>query len=390
MDLLDLAIALLIVAAVASGWRRGLTWVGLSLVGLVVGVVLGAAIAGPLARRFGAHDAANEALIGTGIFLAIVAVVQGVGTGVGYRVRVAALRTRLAEIDSGGGAVLAGIGVLVGSWFFGYTFADSPYSRVDSQIRGSVILRNLDAVFPRPPAFLNQLRQILHDPNFGSPFSGLGSADVGPLDIPASADTPGIRAAAASVAKVLSSGCGVEAGSAWPLDNDLFVTNAHVVAGGRAVRVIPPGSGDEFAATVVFFDPEVDVAVLRAPGTRVAPLHVGADPARGATGAVIGYPGGGSLKVVPAAVRGIETARGDDIYRTATVDRSIEVLAAQVIPGNSGGPVVDQNGTVVGLVFAASTTDGSEGYALSMSQISGDLTAARGRTAAVSTQDCTN
>jgi S1-C subfamily serine protease len=388
VDLLDLIIVLLLAAAVAAGWRRGLTWVSLSLLGLVLGLVLGAAISGPTARLFADHNPANEALIATAIFLAVVALIQGVGTGVGYRVRVAAMRTRLAEIDSVGGAVLAFLGALVGTWFLGHTFVQSPYARLDAQIQGSWIMRQLDAAFPRPPAFLNQLRQVLHDPNLGSPFSGLGPPDVGPLQIPPSADTLGIRRAAASVSKVVSAGCGVEAGSAWPMGGDLFVTNAHVVAGSQNVSIDTPNS-EVKAATVVLFDPETDVAVLRVSNSGVAPMTLGSDPSRGQTGAVIGYPGGGPLKVVPAAVRGIITARGDDIYGNAVVNRQVEVLSAEVVPGNSGGPVVDTSGRVIGLVFASSTTDSTEGYALSMSQISKDLHDAQGRTAPVSTQDCT-
>ena len=142
---------------------------------------------------------------------------------------------------------------------------------------------------------------------------------------------------------------------------------------------------------MVVFDPDIDVAVLYAPSIGLPGLPTQtADPPRGTSGAVIGYPGGEAEQVVPAAVSGTEAARGYNIYGDSLVTREIEVLAAHVIPGNSGGPMVDGSGTVIGLVFAASTTSSDEGYALTMSQIGPDLQQGHGRTAPVSTHACTS
>lgn len=396
MDLLDVVIVALVLGALASGWRRGLTWVGLSLLGLVAGVLVGAAIAPPLADALGAHDRPHEAFIATGIFLTAVALIQGVGTAVGYQVRIITLRTELAGIDSGLGAALAAMGVLAGAWYLGLTFANSPFPSLDRQIRNSAILRALDAIAPRPPAFLGALGQLLNGTTFPNPFAGLAPVNLAPVEVPPDANTPGILSAASTVAKVLSTGCGVEAGSSWPVAPDYLVTNAHVVAGGQDVVVVEQ-SGRRLPATVVFFDPQVDVAVLYVPRLGLRPLPMaGTDPSRGDAGAVIGYPGGGSEAIASGAVRGVEEAVGRDIYGTGLVTRRIEVLQgnpppggdAFVIPGDSGGPMVDRNGTVIGLVFAASTVDPAEGYALTPSQISGDLQQAMGRTSPVDTGGC--
>jgi S1-C subfamily serine protease len=390
MDLLDVIIILLVFGALASGWRRGLTWVGLSLLGLLLGLVLGALIAPPLARRFADHQPEAQSLIGTGVFLAVVAIIQGVGTAAGYWLRVATVRTSFARVDSWLGSVLAALGVLAGAWYLGLVFVDSPWVPLDQQIRGSGVLRTLDGIAPRPPAFLASIEQLLRGNSFPNPFATLAPDILPPVQIPQAVDTPGIHAAASVTSKVLSYGCGVEAGSSFPLGNDYMVTNAHVVAGSQRVEVERP-DGRSFPATVVLFDPEVDVAVLRVPGIGFSALTlVNQDPARGSDGAVIGYPGGGGEQVVPAAVRGTETAQGRDIYGAGLVQRRIEVLAAHVIPGNSGGPAVDRNGNVIGLVFAASTVDPTEGYALTIGQISGDVTQGTHSTAAVSTQSCTS
>ena len=390
MDLLDAVIVLLVIAALASGWRRGLTWVSLSLLGLVLGLVVGALVAPPLARHFADHEPEAQSLIGTGVFLAVVAIVQGLGTAAGYWARVAAIRTAFARVDSWGGSILAGIGVLAGAWYLGLVFVDSPFVPLDRQIRDSAILRSLDGIAPRPPAFLASIEQLLRGKSFPNPFATLAPEILPPVDIPQAVDTPGIHNAASVTSKVLSYGCGVEAGSSFPVGNDYMVTNAHVVAGADRVQVERP-DGRTFSATVVLFNPEIDVAVLHVPGIGLGALTLlQADPSRSTTGAVVGYPGGGGEQVVPAAVRGTETAQGRDIYGDGLVTRRIEVLAAHVIPGNSGGPVVDRNGDVIGLVFAASTVDPTEGYALTIGQVIDQINAGKQSTAATSTSNCTS
>ena len=161
---------------------------------------------------------------------------------------------------------------------------------------------------------------------------------------------------------------------------------------------VPPPDGVTHDGTVVLFDPDIDVAILHVPGLGLGPLTLAAaDPIRGTVGAVIGYPGGGAQRVAAGGVRGTENAQGRNIYGDGLVTRRIGVLngtpplgeSAFVIPGDSGGPMVNLNGVVIGLVFAASTIDPNEGYALTPSQINGDISRGVGQTQAVSTQDCT-
>ena len=390
MDLLDLGIIAALAAALFSGYRRGISWVGPSLAGLVAGIVIGAAVAPPLAGVFSKRSDI-EPLITSGIFLAIVLVVQGIGTTIGFRARTRTLRTRFAVWDSVLGSALAGVGLLAGCWYLGLTFSQSPWTGLDNQIQNSAIEQALDRIAPRPPGFLATLENALRNNQFPNPFSALAPVAPPPAAIPPLVDTAGIRRAAAVTSKVIAYGCGgAEAGSAWPIGDDDVLTNAHVVAGSNRVEVDTP-DGVSHRADVVFYDPDVDIAILHVPGLGQAALPMAtSDPARGVSGAVIGYPGGGPEKVVSALVRGTENARGYNIYNTALVNRDIEVLAATVIPGNSGGPMVDTGGVVQGVVFAASTTDQNEGYALTMTQVAQDIQRGRGATQPVSTQQCTS
>ncbi|MGH7748492.1 MAG: MarP family serine protease, partial [Candidatus Dormibacteria bacterium] len=362
--------------------------VGISVTGLVVGVVTGANVAPAVARDV-ATDAGGRALVVALVFIGVVVLAEGIASAIGVRVRLLTLRTRLAALDSGLGALVATVGVLATAWYMALVFSNGPSTGLERAIRSSVILRALDAIAPRPPGFLADLEQALRGAPFPLPFAQLAPDTPGPLPLPPLADTSGLRTAAGVTSKVQARGCGgVQVGSSWPVGDDLVVTNAHVVAGTDDVRVQTP-DGRSLAATVVVFDPRVDVALLRVRGIGYPSLPIqAAPPQRGTPGITIGYPGGGPRALNPAVVRGTLLARGRDIYGSTLVTRSIEVLTSQVVPGSSGGPLVDHDGRVIGVIFAVSTADPSEGYALTTDQVADDIAVARQRSLAVSTPRC--
>jgi S1-C subfamily serine protease len=131
------------------------------------------------------------------------------------------------------------------------------------------------------------------------------------------------------------------------------------------------------------------VAVLWTPDLRARALHfASSDPARGSVGAALGYPGGGPLTIVPAAVTGEYRATGRDIYDEARVDRDILELRAQIDRGDSGGPLILQDGTIGGLVFAEARSDPEVGYALTPTSVAVRIAPAIGRHEVVATGDC--
>jgi S1-C subfamily serine protease len=139
---------------------------------------------------------------------------------------------------------------------------------------------------------------------------------------------------------------------------------------------------------VVVFDPRTDIAVLYVPGLPLRPLGFGTVPDRGGDVVALGYPNDGPLTASAGRVRGIINAAGEDIYGNATVTRQVIAIRAVVRPGNSGGPLVDVGGQVVGVVFAASVDDPETGYALTVQEVAAAAAAGRTRTAAVSTGPC--
>jgi S1-C subfamily serine protease len=165
------------------------------------------------------------------------------------------------------------------------------------------------------------------------------------------------------------------------------VTNAHVIAGARTTRVTVDGGTHD--ASPVLLDPSLDVALLRAPTLSAPPMRfAAADPTRGTTGAALGFPDGGGLTVVPAAVSGRLVATGRDIYGEALVRRDVLELRAEIEQGDSGGPFVLADGTIGGLVFAEARTDPEVGYALTPTSVAVRIAPAIGRTDPVETGPC--
>ena len=373
INLIDILIVIAALIGIANGYRRGF-WLSLTqYVGLTVGVLLGAAsaryvldylqISNPSARPLGA---------------VLVLVIGGslgssIGFAVGEPIRRGILRTGIhTSTDSVAGAALSGFAVLLMCWFLGLSFSRGPSPDISQQIQRSVLLRGLDSIAPRPPGFLASVEQVLAGVQFPPVFAGLEPTLPGALPLPASVDTPEVQHAQQQVVKVASLGCGgIVTGSGIPLGNGYVVTNAHVVSGTSSHTIQKP-DGTTLRATVVYFDPERDVAVLyvvafNAPGMTFGPAS------RGTEGAVIGYPGGSNEKVVPAVVDGQVTAEGRDIYNENLVTRQIFVLQAGVHPGNSGGPLIDLKGRVLGMVFATSASDPNQAYALTDDEIQPDI-----------------
>ncbi|HEX2029961.1 MAG TPA: MarP family serine protease [Actinomycetota bacterium] len=387
MNLLDAVLLALVVLSVVTGFRRGAALQLLTYVGLILGLVAGALLAPATAQL--ATDPFAQATIALVTLLALAALGDAAGWALGTRAWLAARRSALSPVDQAAGSVVAGVAALLAAWFLAFNLVQGPFPALSRQIRGSAVVRAIDHVLPRPPTVLAQVRQYLDRFGFPEVFAELPPPPAGPVNPPSQAEArQAFRAADQSTFKVTGQACNrIQEGSGFIVEPSYLVTNAHVLAGVTSPRVQAP-DGSTFGATTVLFDDDLDLAVLRIGGSTTDLDLARALADRGTPGAVVGYPGGGGLTGVRAAVRQVITARGADIYGEDTVTRQVYELQTVVRPGNSGGPFVTPDGQVAGVVFAASAGSEGLGYALTSEQVLPSVQRALGRTQAVDTGPC--
>lgn len=385
---LDLFIVALAVLVGWTGYRRGARLQMLSYGGLVGGLVLGTLLALDVAAL--ASDPVTQVVLALGSILVGGAVGNAVGRILGTRFGSRAKGSRLGQVDSTAGVVVALIALALAVWFISYNLVNGPFPGVAKEIRESGVVRALDSTLPDPPSLFAQVREFFNRFGFPQVFAGLPPAPAGPVAEPSQQDAAeAFRAASWSTVRVVGRACDqIQQGSGFVVAPNYIATNAHVVAGVEAPQV-QQQNGTSQEGTPVFFDPQLDVAVLRIDQTPGPVLPVaGTDAQRGDGGAVVGFPGGGSLAGTEAAVRRVIEAEGRDIYGRKRTTREVYELQASVAPGNSGSPFVLPDGEVAGLVFAASSTDKGLGYAITSTELEPGLQRAVSRTQAVSTGPC--
>jgi S1-C subfamily serine protease len=321
---------------------------------------------------------------------------QALLTAVARRLRGVLRWSPLRILDSGLGALLSVLGLLAISWFLATAARTSTVPVIAREVSQSRVLRAIDSAMPQESRSLfASFRGLLDEGQFPEVFGGLAPERILPVAPPDRAvpQTAAVRRAAGSIVQVTGSAPSCDRrieGSGFVYAAQHVLTNAHVVAGVTDPTVTVGGRGTAYAATVVAFDPERDVAVLYVPHLPASarPLPLVAGTSRGDSGVVAGFPRGGPYRTGPARVREVLRARGPDIYGRRQTSRDVLSLYAVVQPGNSGGPLLTSRGGVEGLVFAKSVDDPKTGYALTIGEISPVADGARARTAHVSTGGC--
>ena len=369
MSVFDIVLLVVLAAAAVTGFARGFVASAGVLAGLIAGgagalwaaPAIGRLIAEPVWRPV-AELATWAVLLGVGAAL---------GGAVGMWLRRGVDRTPLRIVDRvAGGVVSFVVGALIMSLAAtGIVATGIPV--VSPAVASSRVVRTIDGLIPAPiQQALAQIRGTLAADGLPAVRGLLGPAAPAPAS-PVPLNDPHIVAAARSVVRItgVAYACGMsQTGSGFAVGADAVVTNAHVVAGVDAPVVQLPGRAAH-QGRVVYFDPDEDLAVIDVRGLNATPLRLSGAVTTGAATVVAGYPYGGPLTLGDAQVLASGSAPVPDIYGRSTQKRAVYALAAQVRPGNSGGPLLTAGGTVGGVVFARAVDNADRGYAIAGSAL---------------------
>jgi S1-C subfamily serine protease len=380
VTVLDWAILAFTLALALWGYRQGLIVGALTLVGFGAGAFAGSRI-GPLMLAKGSESPYAPLCAAIGALLAgALAAVAVESFALGLREKVVRRRPGLHLADGAGGAALIASVALGLAWVFGAVVLHAPSTaQLRADIQRSLILRSLNDVLPPSGPLLNALDRVDPAPSVIGPAAPLKPPNRG------IASDPEVRAAGDSVVRVLSTACGLGIeGSGWAVEPGTVVTNAHVVAGADDTTVTTK-DGAELDATAIYYEPDDDLALLQV-GGELPPLTLSSRRPVGGDAAVLGYPENGPYSASPARIGETRDTVSEDSYGNGPVERTITALSGSVRSGNSGGPLIDPDGQVVGTVFAATTSGPSGGFAIPAELVTAAL---RQAGAAASTGPCT-
>lgn len=383
---LDIIILVLLLLFVMHGWLRGIG----RTIGGAVGLVLGVMLALWLLPQIEVNAIDRWIRLTVVGLVLVICMLGGQALGEALLGRLTGSPPRSSKVltvmdQLGGGTLGAVIGVVVVLALSGFLI-QVPAPWLNAQLESS---RSLQFIQRWTPQEVTRGLAAAQEELAGAPAIRELDALLFPsIDPPeAEVDDPDVVAASASTVQIMGSAaeCGVnQSGSGFVTESGQVVTNAHVVQGTDGLSVYSP-QGQRYSAEVVSFVPEHDLAVLSVPELGLDPLTISDSLEADSEAAFIGYPLSGPLAI------GAATVQGSAYTVMGSMDGSQPVqvtqFAGEVQQGNSGGPLVDMDGQVIGVVFGKAVNDPA-GYAVDTATLTDVLAEAEGATTAVDTGVC--
>lgn len=386
--LLDVFLVAVLIAYLIYGYRTGL----IRSLGGIVGVVVGGFVAillVPLVTSW-VQDPSLRTVATIAVIVAVVVGGYYGGAALGRAIQSRVRGVGVRRVDRALGAVVVTIVAALVVSMLATSISALGIPGVSQAIASSQVLRGINAITPDPvQAFLARIRSATVDqglPRIAEAFGGTGNTSIPNVNT----NTPQLANAALSVVRITGNAyaCGQsQSGSGFVVATDRVLTNAHVVAG-VVNPVVDVRNGPALQASVIYFDPTGDLAVLAVPGLGVKPLTLGPTVAPGTDAVSDGYPFGGPFVSLSVGVDQVGTLNVQNIYNTGTAPREIYSLAADVQEGDSGGPLLTQQGVVAGVIFAKGATTPNVGYAITMKSVQPVATEAPKLNAPVSSGQC--
>lgn len=369
MNIIDLIIILIGGAMIYRWYKVGLVRNLFAVGGLFVGIVIGLIIAPVIMGWF--KDSVGK-------FVAVILTVSistfafgTLGEAMGLRLNIRLRSNTAQKINAYAGSIASVFFLLVFAWLGAAVIVSSPFKKFNSFIEDSVIIQFLNKELPPTPPIVDRIDGLVKPFDFPQVFAGVPQKLAEPV---APAGSNAVRQAVASAGqstiKIEARGCGntISSGSGFIAGAGLVMTNAHVVAGANSITTID--TSGSYDSEVVYYDPSMDIAILKTPILKGKVLNISTlEYSRGQEAVALGFPGGGSFSAEPAGVTNLIKARGLDIYSQSQVIRNVYEFVGNVVQGNSGGPLVLSDGTVIGMVFASAQNNTGYGYALTGAEI---------------------
>ncbi|MCU0301040.1 MAG: MarP family serine protease [Candidatus Nanopelagicales bacterium] len=387
MNPVDLVLLVGVLLVGYAGWRAGVIATVAAFAGFLAGALAGAWLVPRLLVNAEWPPLLEGAATVAGM-LVLGMVGQAVLGSVGRALRGALDLTPLRLLDSASGMVVSAVAFLLSAWLVLSVVVSMPSTTAADAVAGSRTFPVLEQVMAGPGGdLLADARGLLADLELPSlPFN---PATLPPVEEPGEGvlTDAAVEVARESVVQVATSSdrCAVTSmGSGLVVAPGRVATNAHVVTGADRITVRGAGLRGARAATAVLVDPRTDVAILAVPGLDAPAPAWARSVQRGTDAAIAGHPGGGRLTIRAARVRGTASIAEDG----GPGVREVVVLQGLVQPGNSGGPVLDPRGRVLGLVFANSSVDERTGFALAAEEVLPAVERTRDASEPVSTGAC--
>ena len=388
-NLLDVLLVLVLLVYLGEGWRNGF----LRSLSAILGIIAGGVAAYFAVPVVAALIPSPEWRLTISLALSILLLVAGHSGGIAIARAIRGRKNKdpLPTIDRFFGALANLVAAALVTSLIAGSVAALGVPLLSRGIADSFVLRTISTITPDPvEAALARVRAAVLEQGIPTIGGAIGGITENPAVPDVETNTDVLAIAAQSVVRISGTAyaCGQnQSGSGFVIAPDRVVTNAHVVAGVDQPVVEAPG-GQTLDGRVVYFDPDDDLAVIAVDGLTAPALALSGSLAPGSDAVIDGYPYGGPFTSNPAEVLAVSNERIMDIYGQNSSVREVYTVAANIQPGNSGGPLLAPNGQVAGLVFARHSERPDLGYAMTNTELQPVAGQASGLSSAVTPGAC--